>query len=345
MLTYQKPQSPTPPVHMLYEGFDNVGKDLTVFEETMGKISDNVWEESAKRWGDERDDEMENEDWIEHNAPRVPDPVPPVTLIERGFSTLHRTFDAFESFMKDQGRFEGEVAVSPAKLAHAQSKNPDTVKAPGKVALDDQEWAGDNSSEKESHSRERVANATDKSLSAQGDQVHTVEKPLKGDIVTRNSTAKEDVPTKGERGIMETSAPARLANTQDSQPMRTPGSSRKHGSGSQDSGQNDIGQNVKLPPTKRKAVFDPEPHLPRAAPVLPYRERASPKTPVRAQGSERPRRESSDCYRPSDSLRVARSDAERDRGLSVASHGQISAPGRDSAQKHKLPPRPPSMCR
>lgn len=214
MLTFQKTQSPTPPVHMLYEGFDTIGKDLTAFEETMGKISDNVWEGSAKRWGDERDDEIKNEDWIKNNAPRVPDPVPPVTLIERSFGTLHRTFDVFESFMESERRFEGEVVVEPAKPVHIQPKILDTAKASGNAALEDQEAARDNSSRKESHSREGVANATAKSSSAQGNQVHTVEKPLNGDTFTRHDTVKEDAPTKEERVNKEINAPAELADTQ-----------------------------------------------------------------------------------------------------------------------------------
>ena len=363
MLTHQKTQSPTPPVHMLYEGFDNIGKDLIAFEETMGKITDNVWEQSAKHFGDLRDDEFENEDWIKINAPRVPDPVLSVDIIERGFSTLHKTFDVFESFMKKrQRRFEfeeeeekeeeeeeeeGEI-VSPAKLAHAQAKSPNTVRARGNVALEDQEPTGDNSSHLESHSRERVADGIAKSLKGQGDQIHTVRKPLKGDMSTRHNTAKEKIPMKGERGNMETSAPAQLANTKDRQPMLTPKSSRKHAPSSQDSDQKEI-----LPPTKRRALFDQELHSPRAAPVPPYRKTASPRTPVRAQGLENPRRESSDYYRPSDSPRIARSDTERDRCLSVASQGKLQPPGRDSTQRPPglpprppgLPPRPPSGCR
>ena len=389
MLTDQKTQSPTPPVHMLYEGFDNIGKDLTAFEETMGNISDNVWEGSAKGWGGKRDDEIKNEDWIQNNAPRVPDPVPPITLIERGFSTLHRTFDVFESFMENQRRFEGEVVVEPAKPIHIQPKILDTARAPGNAALKDQEPARDNSSRKQSHSREGVANATAKSSSAQGNQSHTVEKPLNGHMTTRHDTVKEDASTKEEQVTKEINAPAELAdtqvnpsvpppgpsrkhasgsqgsgqngmlppakrgavldeelhpararsaNTQDSRPMPTPGPSRKHASGSRDSGRNDM-----LPPPKRRAVFDEELHSARAAPVFPHREKASPRTPVRAQGLERPQRESIDSYRPSEDRKLARYDAERDRSLSLA-QGKYSAPGRDSTQRPREP-RPPSMCR
>ena len=276
MLIYQKPQSPTPPVHMLYEGFDNIGKDLTAYEEAMGKISDGVWEESAKCWGEERDDEIENEDWIKNNAPRVPDPLLPATLIERGFSTLHRTFDVFESFMKEQGRLEeGEVVDPPATLADAQSKSNGTIKALRKVALNGQESAKDNSSKKESYSRKVLANATAISPGAQRIQVHSVEKPLNGDMSTRHDTAKEDVPTKGQRGNIETSASARLANTQHSQSILMAGPSRKHAPSDQDSGQNDL-----LPPAKRRAVHGQEPHSPgqdsaQRPPGLPLRPRPS----------------------------------------------------------------------
>ena len=297
-------------MHLLYEGFDDIGKDLRAFEDTMSKISDTVWKESAKCWGYERDDEIENEDWIQDNAPRVPDPVLPVTLIERGFSTLHRTFDVFESFMEKQRRFEGKVVVEPAKPVHAQSEILDTAKLLGKAVVEDQEPLRDNSSWKESHSRERVANAMVNSLSAQENQVHTTGKPPKGNIFTCPARAKEGVPAKWERFQKMINAQARSADTQQCQPTPTPGLSRKHARGSQDPSRDDI-----LHQSKRRAIFDEETHSSRAPPTLPHREKASPRTPVRAQNLERPWRETSDYYRPSNSRRLVSSNAERNRSL------------------------------
>ena len=325
---------------MLYEGFDEIGKDLRAFEDTMSNISDKVWEESAKCWGYERDDEIENKDWIQDNASRVPDPELPVTLIEQGFSTLHRTFDVFESFMEKQRRCEQEKVVEPAKPVHAQSEILDAARLLGKAVLEDQDPVRDNRSRKQSHSKGKVANATANALSAQENQVQTVKKPPKGGMFTRPDTAKVDAPTKGERVNKQIKAPARLANTQESRPTPTSGLSRKHAHDSQDSGRNDI-----LPPSKRRAIFDEETHPARAPPTLPRREKASPRTPVRAQDLATPRRETSDYYRPSDGRRLASSDAERDRSLSLAPQGKFSAHGRDSTQRLRESPRAPSMCR
>lgn len=109
---------PTAPVHNLYEGFDNIGKTLTAFEKTMSEVSDTHWRESAKP-GDERmPDDLEDEDWIKANAAQVPDPKPPIEILERGFVALHGTFDAFESFMKKQHESkEGKVLAVPAELS------------------------------------------------------------------------------------------------------------------------------------------------------------------------------------------------------------------------------------
>lgn len=127
MLTYQKDQMPTPPVHTLYEGFESIGKTLTAFEETMSQISDTHWRKSAKRWGEKRPDDVENEDWINTNAARVPDPKPPIEILEQGFVTLHSTFDVFDSFMKKQRESEeGEVLSVPASLGKGKARTPDT---------------------------------------------------------------------------------------------------------------------------------------------------------------------------------------------------------------------------
>ena len=118
---------PTPPVHSLYEGFDNIGKTLTAFENTMSEVSDVHWRKSARRWGEKRPDDLENEDWIKANAARVPDPKPPIEILEQGFITLDRTFDVFDSFMKRQRESEeGEVLAVPADLNKVKARMSDT---------------------------------------------------------------------------------------------------------------------------------------------------------------------------------------------------------------------------
>ncbi|KAG7009289.1 hypothetical protein G7Y79_00003g011570 [Physcia stellaris] len=122
-------QMPTPPVHNLYEGFDNIGKTLTAFEKTMSEVSDTYWRESAKPGGERMPDDLEDEDWIKANAAKVPDPKPPIEILEGGFVALHGTFDAFESFMKKQHKSkEGEVLAVPAELSRVipQTLNTDT---------------------------------------------------------------------------------------------------------------------------------------------------------------------------------------------------------------------------
>ena len=284
MLTFHKSQSHTPPVHMLYDGFDVIGKNLAAFGETMGKIPDQAWKGSAKRRADARDYQ-------------IPDPVPPVPLIEQSFSTLHKTFDVFESFMESQRRSKGEAAVEIL----------DTAKVTEKVDLEDQEPAKKIvAQEKESYPGEKGANTTAKAVSAQGNEMHTVEKPLEGKNSRRHSTAKGDVQTKGNQGTMETSAPAPLVDARDSQPMLTPGPPRKRASGNDDSSGNDM-----LPPAKRRAVFRQELHSPGAAPILPRLELVSPWTPVRSQSSEGPRHKISDHHHPSGNPEVARTDTEQ----------------------------------
>ncbi|KAL8794586.1 MAG: hypothetical protein Q9195_002921 [Heterodermia aff. obscurata] len=279
------PQSPPPPVHMLYEGFEKFGKELTIFEETMGKIADDDWEVPAKRQKTRRGDDLEDE-----GCPRVPDPGPPFTLIEHGFSTLHRTFDIFESFMHSQSHSEGEVVVAPAKPVHVQSKILFVAKAPENVQVEDQAPTNESSSKEENHPEEKVVKTIAKALSAPENQSRTVETPLEEEMPASHSTAKEDVP-KGKRGTIGTMAPASLADNRQSQRMLTPQPWRKHAAGGQDSGQDDM-----LPPAKRRAVFDQEPHSRRAAPVYAHREQGSHERPVREQGSQRPWRENSGYF-------------------------------------------------
>ena len=269
---------------MLYEGFDVIGRDLAAFGETMGKIPDKAWKGSAKRRADAGDYQ-------------IPDPVPPVPLIEQSFSMLHQTFDVFESFMESQRRSKGEAAVEIL----------DTTKVTEKVDLEDQKPAKKIvAQEKKSHPGEKGANTTAKAVSAQGHEIHTVEKALEVEVSICHGTAKGDVQTKGNQGTMETSARAPLVDARDSQPMLTPGPPRKRASDNDDSSGNDM-----LPPAKRRAVFDQEPHSPGAAPILPRLEMVSPWTPMRSQSSEGPRHKSSDHHHRSGSSKVARTDTEQ----------------------------------